>query len=153
MRDDQDHRARRRRKHERINIYPCSFTRYLKPTKFIMKSSILLSLCAGAVGVLAASASIPPYSPSCKSNNCARAVVGSHAKLHGQQQRRKECSEYMTTTVYVNSAEVPVSTGKAKAVPRFASDSCGKNPSTAFSSACSCWGITTGTTTTTAKVK
>ncbi|OHF04461.1 hypothetical protein CORC01_00313 [Colletotrichum orchidophilum] len=112
----------------------------------------------------------------CNANNCARVVTGTRAGITPDvTSRRADCSSYMrttvipdtftstiTTTVYTDviprtsssfsqSTSLPPSptrvpeTKLPTAVPSYATQSC--TSAQAYSSACSCWGITPAVTT------
>ncbi|KAK3940179.1 SSCRP protein [Diplogelasinospora grovesii] len=84
----------------------------------------------------------------CNSNNCARAVTGTRAgKKPDVTSRQSDCSTFMTTTVTIDDWGHPIATITNCEVPAYATACDNPNPTAAYSSACSCWGITAGTTT------
>ncbi|KAB5566245.1 hypothetical protein GE09DRAFT_1106038 [Coniochaeta sp. 2T2.1] len=113
-------------------------------------------------GVLATT----PNPTQCNANNCARAVTGTRSgKMPAVSSRQADCSSFMkvtvtpatstatsTTTVTVTSImpnkrdnlAIRQVTVVPSSIPAYASDC---SSAAAYSSACSCWGITATTTT------
>ncbi|OAA56414.1 Phospholipase A2 [Cordyceps fumosorosea ARSEF 2679] len=97
-------------------------------------------------------------SADCNSDNCARAVTGTRRGDAFETTAKADCSRFMTKTVtgsVVTVTNTVTITGAPKAsdvtvmnrdmtVPSYASACSGTSR---YSSACSCWGITAGTTT------
>lgn len=86
---------------------------------------------------------LEPRATGCNANNCARAVTGTRSgKMPDVTSRQTDCSSFMQATVLTNYGGHPISTVYPTAVPSYASAcSTPVNAQSAYSSACSCWGI------------
>ncbi|KAK4102500.1 hypothetical protein N658DRAFT_469086 [Parathielavia hyrcaniae] len=105
---------------------------------------IFLSLALAGVDTVAATY----YSSKCYADNCARAVTGTHRGPVFTSQAKADCSSYVVTTSYGHTATVTaasVPTEDPKTVPTYASLCSG---SARYTSACSCYGITSHVTVT-----
>ncbi|KAK1476831.1 hypothetical protein CNYM01_05736 [Colletotrichum nymphaeae SA-01] len=121
-----------------------------------MKAAVIFSLVSLALGSVV-------EKRACAGNNCNRQVTGTRDGLLPITSRQADCSSFMQATVTPSPTTVTVTVTAAPArlrrngeianrqvtalptlIPAYAS-SCGD--SAAYSSACSCWGITAVTTT------
>ena len=89
----------------------------------------------------------------CHANNCARAVTGNHQGPTFTSLAKADCSSFVKETVYgitVTVAGTPTPTSALpKTVPTYA-EACTDVPE--YISACSCYGIESGTVTSTSAV-
>lgn len=95
--------------------------------------------------VLFAATAAATSSNGCNANNCARAVTGTRpGKTPSVTSREADCSSFMQTTVFTYNGGSPSATVTPTAVPAYASVCSGEpgGGEAAYSSACSCWGIT-----------
>merc|ERR1712000_116056 len=124
-----------------------------------MKAAVVLSFVAAAMAGLV-------EKRGCNANNCARQVTGTRAGLTPIESRKADCSSFMTATVIPDAttttvtvpvdADEPAKFKRANGlgfraetelptdIPAYAS-SC--DDTMEYSSACSCWGITSAVTT------
>merc|ERR1712000_72511 len=125
-----------------------------------MKAAVVLSFVAAAM------AGLVERQGRCGGDNCARQVTGTRAGLTPIESRKADCSSFMTATVIPDAttttvtvtvdADEPAKSKRANGlefraetelptdIPAYAS-SC--DDTMEYSSACSCWGITSAVTT------
>ncbi|KAK3313967.1 putative salivary secreted peptide [Apodospora peruviana] len=83
----------------------------------------------------------------CNANNCARAVTGTRQGPVFTSKAKQDCSDFVVTTKYGNTVTITAATTPtpvSKVIPTYAS-AC--SSSSAYVSACSCYGISSGTVT------